>query len=42
MTRAAVHVTQAGETYLSHTDVWHDGEGGGEAELASGFRGLVA
>lgn len=26
MTHAAAHVTQAGETYLSHTDVARDGE----------------
>lgn len=34
MTHAAVHVAQAGKTYLSHRDVWHDGGG---AELASGL-----
>lgn len=26
MTHAAAHVTQAGETYLSHTDVARDGK----------------
>lgn len=37
----AAHVTQAGETYLSHTDVARDGEKKEkkkEARISGGFR----